>query len=316
MKTTREQLRIVAWGTYDLGKPRDRILLRGLRENGVEVLECHTDIWQGVEDKSQVHSWQQRLRLVAKWITAYPSLIYRYLRLPKHDAVLVPYLGQFDILVLWPFAKLRRRPIVLDAFLSLYNTVVEDRQLVGKHNPIAYALFALEWLACHAADAILVDTNAHGRYFQATFNIPATKVCRVFVGAETEHFPTASQPAKQPTDNTFRVLFYGQFIPLHGIDTVVRAAKLTEDDGITWQLIGTGQEAERIRGLIRELEPRNLTWDDWVPYEELVHRIHAADVCLGIFGATDKASRVIPNKVFQIIASQQTADHRRHTCGT
>ena len=49
--TKDEKLRVVAWGTYDLGKPRDRILLRGLRENDVEVLECHSDVWQGIEDK-------------------------------------------------------------------------------------------------------------------------------------------------------------------------------------------------------------------------------------------------------------------------
>jgi glycosyltransferase involved in cell wall biosynthesis len=107
------------------------------------------------------------------------------------------------------------------------------------------------------------------------------------------------------------VLFYGQFIPLHGIDTVVRAAKLTETDGILWHLIGTGQEVGRIRRLVAELKPANLEWKHWVPYEELVQEIHSADVCLGIFGATEKAARVIPNKVFQVLASEKpliTAD--------
>lgn len=105
-----DRLRIVAWGTYDVGKPRVRILLRGLRENGVEVLECHRDIWQGIEDKSQVSSWRQRARIIANWLLAYPALIWCYLRAPRHDAVLIPYLGQLDILILWPLAKLRRRP--------------------------------------------------------------------------------------------------------------------------------------------------------------------------------------------------------------
>jgi len=303
MTGTHDPLRIVAWGTYDLGKPRVRILLRGLRENGVDVLECHRNIWQGVEDKSQVSGWRQRARIIGNWLLAYPALIWCYLRAPRHDAILIPYLGQLDILILWPLAKLRRRTLILDAFLSLYNTVVEDRRLVGKHNPIAWLLFAWEWLACRAADIILVDTNAHGRYFVATFGVAPKRIQRVFVGVEPEHFHANREPPQSNRTRPVHVLFYGQFIPLHGIETVVRAAKLSEHDNIAWHLIGSGQEAQSIRSLINELAPSNLDWEPWVAYHELLARIRAADICLGIFGATEKAARVIPNKVFQIIAS-------------
>ncbi len=297
-------LRIVFWGTYDTGKPRARILLRGLRENGVEVVECHTDIWGGIEDKSQVRGLGTKLRLGLRWLLAYPSLIWRYVRLPAHDAVVVGYLGHLDILMLWPFAKLRRVPLVWDAFLSLYDTVVNDRRLVSRRHPLAWGLYAWEWLACGAADRVILDTNAHGRYFTDTFGVKAERVKRVFVGAETDVFHPPA-PGEQPrtAGQPFTVLFYGQFIPLHGIDTVVRAAKLTEADPIRWVLIGTGQEAERIRALIDELNVDNIEWHEWVPYHELLGWIHAADLCLGIFGDSDKAMRVIPNKVFQILAA-------------
>jgi len=43
-------MRVVCWGTYDLGSARNRILLRGLREAGVELVEIHKDVWRGVED--------------------------------------------------------------------------------------------------------------------------------------------------------------------------------------------------------------------------------------------------------------------------
>lgn len=98
------------------------------------------------------------------------------------------------------------------------------------------------------------------------------------------------------------VLFYGQFIPLHGVDTIIKAAQLLENECVQWVIIGKGQEESRIRRLI-DLHPlENLIWIPWVPYHELVNCILRADVCLGIFGDSEKASRVIPNKVFQIIA--------------
>lgn len=316
-------MRIVFWGTYDTGKPRVRILLRGLRENGIEVIECHKEVWGGIEDKSQLKGLTRKLRLFFNWLLAYPNLIWRYLRLPKHDAVVVGYLGQLDVLVLWLFARLRRVPIVWDAFLSLYNTVVEDRQMVRRGNPIAWALWTWEWLACKAADLVVLDTQTHGNYFIDTFGIRPRKVVAVLVGAEPDIFdkyrPASADFSEAVSTNTKsgifnpatnitaplklqpKVLFYGQFIPLHGIDTVVQAAKLTEKDGISWIIVGTGQEACRIQELVSQLKPSNLEWIEWIPYEQLVDAIREANVCLGIFGNTDKASRVIPNKAFQIL---------------
>jgi glycosyltransferase involved in cell wall biosynthesis len=46
-----------------------------------------------------------------------------------------------------------------------------------------------------------------------------------------------------------------------------------------------------------------LDWMDWVDYASLRREIASADVCLGIFGISDKAASVIPNKVFQVIAA-------------
>lgn len=293
-------MKIVLWGTYDIGKPRVRILRDGLRALGIEIAEIHKDIWADLDDKSALHgpwTWMRRgIRLLA----AYPSLVTRYLRAPAHDLVLVCYPGQLDILVLWPFARMRRKPIALDWFISAFDTVVEDRRLLSRANPLAWSLWAGEWLAARLASIAFMDTATHARRMEKLFRLAPDSVRRVWVGVEEAFFRPVGH---RTSDQYLRVLFYGQFIPLHGIDIIIEAARHLGDAPIRWTLIGRGQEAARIRAQLAKRPVGSLQWLDWVPYERLLEHIVQADVCLGIFGTSEKAASVIPNKVFQIVAA-------------
>ena len=292
-------MRIVFWGTYDLGKPRNRILLRGLCAAGVDLVEIRSDVWSGVEDKGHIDGAGRKLWLLVKWLAAYPVLVWRYLRAPRHDAVFIGYMGHLDTIVLWPFAKLRGIPIVWDAFLSLYDTVVEDRRIIGRGNPLAWLLLAWEWLACRAARLVTLDTAAHAAHFAERYRLRPGKTAFALVGAEPEAFDAVDAHGGGDSST---VLFYGQFIPLHGIETIVRAAQKSYGEPIRWILIGAGQEASRIRALLARA-PANVEWIEWAAYDDLRDHIARADVCLGIFGDTGKAARVIPNKVFQILTA-------------
>jgi glycosyltransferase involved in cell wall biosynthesis len=97
-----------------------------------------------------------------------------------------------------------------------------------------------------------------------------------------------------------QILFYGSFIPLHGIQYIIKAAHLLQDrPDIQFIMIGSGQTQRDIMDLYRELNPRNITFIDKMDYAALITYIKQAHLCLGIFGDTDKARRVIPNKVIE-----------------
>lgn len=298
-------MRILCWGTYDTGKPRARLLLKGLRDNGVEVEERHANIWEGVADKSQLRGIRHKLAIVLRWLGCYPRLIWQLARAPRPDVLLIGFPGVLDMLVAAPIARLRGIPVAWDMFMSLYDTVVEDRRLLRSSGLAARLLHAVEGFALRRADFVFLDTQAHARRVEKLFGFSAGSMGAVWVGAEADFFQAAaSAPTAQaaPAGQPLRVLFYGQFIPLHGIETIVRAARLTRGEAIEWQVIGKGQESERIARLIDEQPLPDLRWDSWVDYNQLPGRIAAADICLGIFGTSEKAASVIPNKVFQIVA--------------
>lgn len=297
-------MKIVLWGTYDTSKPRVRILSEGIQRGDHDLVECHAEVWRGIADKSQLKGWLRKLFLLLTWLCAYPKLWWRYWRLPPHDLVLISYPGLLDVLSIAGLARLRGVPVAWDMFISLYDTMVEDRRLLGPGTLSARMLWWFERLAVRAVDLVFMDTEAHARRVEGLFGLPAQACGAVFVGTETDHFTiNEAEKTTAPVTGPLRVLFYGQFIPLHGIGHIIEAAHILRDEAVEWVLIGIGQEADRIRELLARNPLPKVRWLEWVEYDHLVDWIDAADLCLGIFGGSVKAASVIPNKVFQVVAA-------------
>jgi len=304
-KNKSNKIKILFFGTYDLSKPRVRLLIKGAKAAGFNIIECHKDIWSNVRDKSQIKGFYKKLFFLFSWMFSYFSLIKQYFKAPDHDFILVPYMGQLDVLIIWPFAKLKRKPIVWDVFISLYDTIVNDRKLISKRSLLAHIIYFEEWLASRAADFLFLDTKSHANYFADLFKISPKKIGYVFVGAETDKFYPKKVNLNESLDKHFTILFYGQFIPLHGIETIVYSAKLLSNENIKFIIIGEGQESVRIDNLIKKMNLKNIKRISWVPYSDLIDYINYAHICLGIFGNSEKAKRVIPNKVYQILSCKR-----------
>ncbi len=298
-------MRVCYFGTYDRNRPRNRNIINGLKANEIEVIECHYSPWGEVEDKTVLQGVLNKFVVFVHFLFAYSYLIVRYIFIGYHDAVIVGYLGHIDMFVARPLATLRGKPLVFDALLSLYDTVVNDRKLSDPNGFIGRLSFFIDRTACRMADIVLLDTDSHIDYFVRTFQLPRDKFKRIFVGADESQFYPANQLHNQLTRQRLRVLFYGQFIPLHGIEFIVRAAKILEKDNVEFTIIGNGQEYKKIRDIADEMDVCNINWIDWVEYYRLVNYIKEADIVLGIFGDSDKAKRVIPNKAFQAIACKK-----------
>jgi glycosyltransferase involved in cell wall biosynthesis len=249
-----------------------------LRRVGVDVVERHVQVWEGREHK------------FAAGVTAAARLAAAEVRLlgatgEEFDALIVGYPGHFDM----PAAKraAQRRPVVFNPLISLTDTLVEDRARFRRGSIAARLLERVDRAAFRAADLVVADTEEHAGLFR---DLGARRVEVCLVGAEERVF----RPGRQMRE-PFTALFIGKLIPLHGIETVLAAAKLAPE--IQFRVIGSGQLEH-----VLESRPPNVDWIRWVEYAQLPAQLHACGCALGIFGTTAKAQRVIPNKVFQALA--------------
>lgn len=292
-------MRICYFGTYERDYPRNALLIEALQRAGVTVYACHSPVWELQRDKSGVYRGMAAVLTILRLLLAYLRLAVQYVRLPRHDLVIVGYVGQFDMPLAWLLARLRAVPLVFNPLVSLYDTFCDDRGLVKPDSAAGRALHWLDRLACRLADAVLIDTDRHRQYFHEVLGVPQAKLRVVPVGADDRVF--VPLPARAP-DDLCRVLFVGKLIPLHGVETILRAADLLRDEAFQFTIVGSGQEAGLVQRLCAELQLGNVTQINWVEYAELPATYARADICLGVFGGSQKAARVIPNKAFQALA--------------
>jgi glycosyltransferase involved in cell wall biosynthesis len=235
----------------------------------------------------------RHLRLVLKCLL-------RRARTPSYDVVFVGFYGYFLIFLarlLW------RCPVVFDAYVSNYNTLCMDRKLFRPDSLLGRLAFWLDCTACRLADVVVVDTYAHARYFATSFGIPDTRFAVIYLGCdETIFFPRQATPSRD-----FLVFYYGSYLPLQGIEYIIRAAKLLEHEpDVRFRIAGDGQGYAEIRTLVERLNVRNVEFMKWVPFEDLPLQIAQATICLGgHFSDIDKASNVIATKTFQFLAMRK-----------
>ena len=152
-----------------------------------------------------------------------------------------------------------------------------------------------------AADLVLLDTEAHRAYVAERLDGRA-RTATLYLGAERVFTPgpERTRSAGEP----LRVLFYGQYVPLHGARTIVQAAALLgPKSGIELTMIGTGPERGAVEELAHARDCTHVRFIDWAPYDELPQCLRDCDVALGTFGTTAKTKIVIPTKVYQAAAT-------------
>src|SRR5487761_875680 len=291
-------MRTIIFGTYDTAMhPRIATIAEGLAARGFDVTECNIPLGLTTADRVDMLAkpWKAGglvARLAGRWL----GLAARARRLGRPGAVVVDYLGHFDVHLARLLYRRGRVPIVLDHLISAAGTAKDRR--IGGSGLKQRLLTLIDAAALRAADIVLVDTEEHLEIVPEKYR---SKAVVVYVGAPTPWHEAAREPSATAPSTTgsgpLKVVFYGLYTPLQGTPVIGEALGRLAGAPVEVTMIGRGQdEAETKRAAAAN---QSVRWLYWVPAAELHALVAAHDVCLGIFGTGDKALHVVPNKVFQ-----------------
>lgn len=224
----------------------------------------------------------------------------RILKATKNSDVIV--LSEFSLRYApftWLLSRLGGAVHVVDGFVRLYESRVEDASEASPTSWKAFAFRAIDRLSVICSDVYLVDTKMRAARIAAEAGRCRT-VVSLPVGAP--NWASSISPATKSVPVKF--LYYGNYIHLHGVDVIVKAFSLIQDHyEATLTLIGEGTLRREIETLVEDLDLGDrCTFVDPVPEDSLRDIIAAHDVVLGIFGTSSKAGSVIANKVWQGLA--------------
>ncbi len=296
----RKKTSITFFGTYDKNFTSNKIVLNGLRLNDaiVTVVNSHTPLTR--LDSKKDMSWIKLTQRILKKNKIFLEIVKNWKSLKATDYLYVGFPGHFDVLLAYPIAKIFRKKIIFNPLVVFYTGFVNDQGILKEGTVLASILKFGEKMIYKMTDVVIVDTELQKKHLHDLFNVSYSKMHTLAIGADNEiykHMP------KEAGKDTFNVVYYGLYSPLHGVEHIVTAAELCKDDKtIKFLMIGNGNTFE---STVKEVKKRNLI--NVIFYPDMTEldafsTLATGDVFLGFLQGHPTVDRVVPNKVYQGLA--------------
>ena len=211
----------------------------------------------------------------------------------EYDVIYVSFMAQMIV----PFWKLkfRGKTLIVDFFISIYDTLVDDRKKVTDHSLVARVLHKIDEWTVKPARYVISDTRVHGTYFRDEFKIPSESLRTLYLEADTSYYHPMNLKRPEEWKDKFLVLYFGSILPVQGVEVILEAIDLLkEEKDIHFIMIGP------INKKYEKVQSSTVTYIDWLKQEDLARYIAYADLCLaGHFsGTVGKANRTIAGKTY------------------
>jgi len=212
--------------------------------------------------------------------------------------------GSFPVRIAYFFKK----KIITDLFISFYDTEVNDRKNYKPNSREAKIAKKYDKNAIVNSNLVFFLNQSEAEYYTKVLDIDITKINYRILPLCIDEKPPANIDYFRKKRKCLNLCWCGSYIPLHGLDVILRAVSLLRKMDLHLYIWGpSNKESEEYAGLINSLNIQDIVtinnewggvnrkkWEDFI--------VNVCDISLGIFGQSIKARTVIANKVIDGIA--------------
>ena len=209
-------------------------------------------------------------------------------------------------------AKIFRKKLVTEIYISIYDTYVNDKKLLkGKQiepeSKQAKDMLKKDVLALTVSDYIIHTTNHELDYWESLFNLQIDS-SKVFIAPNCNVSSLVSKKLHNSSE-VLEICWWGTFIPLHGLDNIIEALKRLRQRDVQFRCTLFGVDNPLFFKYLEKIQQeqleeyvflrKDLSFSDGSLPNYLTDN---CDLALGIFGNTDKAYNTVPNKLIEALS--------------
>jgi len=276
-----------------LGAYRSQFLLKYFKDNtGFALFYVDEDFF--VKKSQSIFN-----RVIGKIITIVTQFAY----LLFADIVVVPAmthkgLGWYKLAVFF------KKRIVVDFYISMYDSYVLDRKIVEPGSKEAVALMERDSFLMKAGNPTIFLNNTELDYYTSIVGSSQRQIKYKIIPLCIEPRSIAKLPYFNSLNAVPMICWWGSYIPLHGLEKVIEMAAILKNKGFAFKLMLFGNSDKLATPYNQLIEKNNLTdlltiRNDFSfangKLEEFLES--ECDLSLGNFGDSDKAKKVFINKI-------------------
>lgn len=277
-----------------------------------QVFEGYENRWRQVEMlsgirvvriKSYIAENKGSLKRIIDYMSFALHAMLQGLFVKKPDVIIGTSPQPFSIFSTWFLSRVKNKPFIFELRDLWPESVIAVGAMSASSKLVRFFDWAIKKMY-RSADLIVSVTDSFKRILVEKEHVDADKILVIKNGVDASAIKVTENAAllkeKYGLENKFLVGYVGTIGMAHSVETLLAAAKVTDDPQVHFVIMGAGAQSAYIKEQSLKLE--NVTFIDSSTRQDAINVLNILNASIVHLKDTPLFSTVIPSKIFESMA--------------